>query len=35
MNHELGWTKEMIDEIKGCEFDNCVPIIIKIQETPY
>lgn len=35
MTPELGWTKEMIDEIKDCEFNNRFPIIIKVQNNNY
>ena len=35
MTPELGWTKEMIDEVKDCEIDNHFPIIIKIQSNYY
>lgn len=35
MSPELGWTKEMIDEIKDCEINNCFPIIINVQSNYY
>ena len=35
MTPELGWTKEMLDEIKDCEIDNEFSILIKIQNNYY